>query len=39
VVKMVFNRLGKYVVYDKRGKVVIITKHRKIAERYIECEK
>ena len=28
------NRLGKYVVYDKHGKVVIITEHRHHAVAY-----
>lgn len=28
------NKLGKYVVYDKRGKVVIITVERKLAIAY-----
>lgn len=28
------NKLGKYVVYDKRGKVVIITIERKLAIAY-----
>jgi len=28
------NKLGQYVVYDKFGKVVIITHHKRIAERY-----
>ena len=28
------NKLGKYVVYDKRGKVVIITIEQKLAIAY-----
>lgn len=36
---LVTNRLGQYVVYDKHGKVVIMTKDRNIAERYVECVK
>jgi len=30
------KRKKKYVVYDKNGKVVIITYHRKIAERFLK---
>ena len=30
------NKLGQYVVYDKLGKVVIITHHKRIAERYAD---
>jgi hypothetical protein len=30
-----YNKLGQYVVYDKYGKVVIITHHKRIAERYL----
>lgn len=32
--KLYQNKLGKYVVYDKRGKVVIITIERKLAIAY-----
>ena len=28
------NKLGKYVVLDDNGKIVIITHHKKIAEAY-----
>ena len=31
-----YNKLGQYVVYDKFGKVVIITHHKRIAERYAD---
>jgi len=31
-----YNKLGQYVVYDKNGKVVIITHHKRIAERYAD---
>jgi len=31
-----YNKLGQYVVYDKSGKVVIITHHKRIAERYAD---
>jgi len=33
-VRLYQNKLGKYVVYDKRGKVVIITIERKLAIAY-----
>jgi|TARA_A100000172_G_scaffold22600_2_gene12901 hypothetical protein len=33
-VRLYQNKLGKYVVYDKRGKVVIITVERKLAIAY-----
>jgi len=32
--RLMYNKLGQYVVYDKNGKVVIITHHKRIAERY-----
>jgi hypothetical protein len=30
---LIENSLGQYVVYDKNGKVVIITTHKRIAEK------
>lgn len=33
---MTKNKLGQYVVYDKFGKVVIITHHKNIAEKYTD---
>jgi c-di-AMP phosphodiesterase-like protein len=35
-VKLVQVRRMRWVVYDKRGKIVIITHHRRIAEWVIE---
>ena len=36
--KLRSNKLGQYVVYDKKGKIIILTTHKRIAERYLDDE-